>query len=347
VKLVAADRKNPPVFSVLSFRAGRNLTLDGLALDYVFDGPDKAIGRPMILETVSDFKLLNMKFDGDIAYGFNNSADGKAFANGVTIRNSTNVVVASSQFTKWYRAITILDSSKVQVSKNTITDGRSDGVVMAAVSDIVIEGNSFSNFTPARGPIPPAGGRDHPDMIQMWSRGAKTVSFNIKILNNNFDMGKGQWTQTIFMRNELADSGLKSPDMFYRNIEISGNRIRNSHLHGITVGETKSLTIQNNQIMQGPITEDAAVWMPRINVAANSTEVQVSGNLTPTDTQTRLIRTNPAWRVVDNLIWRPAAEKQAVNQNAAAALEGPSKSTSDLSIDDGITTMTNPDAAGQ
>ena len=73
--------------------------------------------------------------------------------------------------------------------------------------------------------------------------------------------------------------------MFYRNIAITGNVIINSHLHGITVAETKDLTIADNTLIRNRLTDgntdNPPLWTPQINVSERAENVSILRNLTP------------------------------------------------------------------
>ena len=69
--------------------------------------------------------------------------------------------------------------------------------------------------------------------------------------------------------------------MFYRNILIEDNLIYNAHAHGITVGETDGLTIQNNTVLQNKASvTNELVYIPGIFSADASTNVSVTDNIT-------------------------------------------------------------------
>lgn len=84
------------------------------------------------------------------------------------------------------------------------------------------------------------------------------------------DIGEGDKTQSIFMRNDLVDRGLAGEEMYYQNILIEGNVILNGHKHGITVGETDGLIIQNNTILSIGSSDTRYSSTPTINVSGDS-----------------------------------------------------------------------------
>ena len=67
-------------------------------------------------------------------------------------------------------------------------------------------------------------------MIQFWTSGTTSPSTNIVIRGNILDSGDGGWTQSIFMRNEMVDTGGAGDAMFYQNILIEDNVIYNAFI---------------------------------------------------------------------------------------------------------------------
>ena len=154
------------------------------------------------------------------------------------------------------------------VVDNDVHSIRSDGFDFVEVNDVLIEGNHIHDF------VANLGSGDHLDMIQFWTTGTTSPSTNIIIRGNILNSGAGDWTQSIFMRNEMVDLGLAGTEMFYRNILIENNVIYNAHAHGITVGETDGLTIRNNTILyNATISDGSVVHVPTINSSNASTNV--------------------------------------------------------------------------
>ena len=137
------------------------------------------------------------------------------------------------------------------------------------------KGNHFFDFDTA------ADSDDHGDMIQFWTAGTSRPSTNITIRGNVLNSGRGGWTQSIFIRNEMVDTGRAGDDMFYRNITIEDNVIYNAHAHGISVGETHGLIIRNNTILRnGSLGDEKLVHVPRIILLApGSTAVFIQNNI--------------------------------------------------------------------
>ena len=164
------------------------------------------------------------------------------------------------------------------------------------VAEVLIEGNHIHDFERSRL------ASDHADMIQFWTNGSSRPSVNIVIRGNVLDSGTGGATQSIFMRNEEVDRGRAGEEMFYRDILIEENVIINGHLHGITVGESRGLTIRNNTLLRNQAfaqgeNRDRRVTIPAINIVGASQDVAILDNIAD-----RFPESGPGRRVEGNLL---------------------------------------------
>ena len=113
-------------------------------------------------------------------------------------------------------------------------------------------------------------------MIQFWSTGASAPSTDVVIQDNFFDQDAGSPTQSIFMRNEKVDSGHAGPEMFYQNITIENNVIKNTYANGIIVGEAVAWSSRTIRFSRTDPTAG-----PTIKVAAASQNVVITDNVAP------------------------------------------------------------------
>lgn len=278
VTITSADPAKAAVLTGFDLRGVQNLTLDKLVFDYKFAAGDKIYDRPFSVSGGANINITNSVFDGDVAKGLTAADNGFGYAIGLSVRGATNVSIAGNELRDFHRGMTISESTKIVVTGNDVHDMRMDGMNFSQVQGVLIEGNKLHDF---RGPPTSS---DHSDMIQFWTNGTTKPSTDIVIRNNILDIGNGDATQSIFMRNDLVDRGLAGSEMNYRNVLIENNVITNGHAHGITVGETTGLTIRQNSVLHsdgkavdGP---DASVEIPKINIAVPSTGVTVTGNVT-------------------------------------------------------------------
>ena len=303
--LRAADPANPPRIARMDLREVQNLTLDGLVFDYTFDEQDPPHLRPFAIVSGTGITIRNATFDGDVARGRGPSDDGFGTAFGFSVRDSANVVLQDSEIRGFYRGLVVSDSKGVAVRGNDVHDIRMDGMNFAQVETVLIADNHIHDFKRS------LESKDHADMIQFWTKGTIAPSRDIVIRDNVLNSGQGAYTQSIFMRNEIVDTGVAGREMFYDGVTIVDNVIINAHLHGITVGETDGLSIQNNTVVRNAQSkgkqENVALWVPQIRVAKSSTDVRIERNVTG---KVSGATGQPDWTVAENLIVQDRARME-------------------------------------
>jgi parallel beta-helix repeat protein len=295
VTLVSADPARPASFSSVNLVGVQNLAFSNVVFNYAFAPADKVNIRPFSFRGVKGLTIADSSFVGSLASGTGTPADGFGTGTGLIVGDSVSVNIERNVFRQWHRGAVFHETSDLNVRENNISQIRSDGLNFAQVERVLIERNHLHDF---RGQT---GGTDHPDMIQFWTNKTKAPSAGITIRENILDRGEGSWTQSIFMRNEEVDSKRAGPEMFYRDVTITGNVIRNSHLHGITVGETAGLTISNNTLIQAEAApRPQHVTVPSINVKPASENVRIENNIAPRFPD---LGSNPkdGWRLANNL----------------------------------------------
>lgn len=278
ITLRAADPAAAVTFTTMDLSGVKHMVLDGLTFDYRFAPEDKSNLRPFQISGGQDVTIQNSLFDGDMAVGVSDEDDGFPTGFGLSVRDMTGVVLQGNEIRNFYRGLVVRDSADVVVKANDIHGIRMDGSNFAQVENILIAGNHIHDFNR----VLESG--DHSDMIQFWTNGTSKPSRNITIRDNILNSGKGWFTQSIFMRNDLVDRGLAGAEMFYSNVTIENNVIINAHLHGITLGETAGLVIRNNTVIRNAASQgkedNPVLWIPQIRVAPTSTKVTIANNVT-------------------------------------------------------------------
>jgi len=277
VTIKSANTNNPAIITSLQISGVKNLTFDGIKFDYTEQSEDVEWTAPFMLSqrTNTNITFKNCIFDGDVSHASDPQRRGFGTAIGLRVDGGTSLTLEDNKFFTWHRAGTFGHIDGLTVRNNEIYDIRSDGFDFAQDTDVLIEGNYLHDFRKS------AQSGDHMDMIQFWTSGTDSPSKNITIRNNILDSRAGDWTQSIFMRNELVDTGAAGDEMLYQNILIENNFIHNAHAHGITVGETNGLTIRNNTILHNvDAGNDGLVNVPTINaVAQRSKNVVIANNI--------------------------------------------------------------------
>ncbi|SFJ74054.1 right-handed parallel beta-helix repeat-containing protein [Jannaschia pohangensis] len=273
ITLRAADRGDRPVFNEALIDGAANLKLDGLVFDLV-SGPlaDRASFR---IEGAAEIGLTDMLFDGaerPVQGGGN-----EYWGLGLVVEDTRGLRLTNSEFRNMERGLIVARVSDALIQGNLFHSMRSDGMNFAQVEDIRIIENHLRDFARSEA------SDDHPDMIQFWTRGTDEPSRQIVIRDNILNAGGGYWTQSIFMRNEMVDTGQAGARMFYRDVVIEGNVVINAHLHGISVGAVNGLTIRRNTVVRTAFAEGAehnpGLWTPQIRVSELAKDVLILGNV--------------------------------------------------------------------
>ena len=272
VTITSQDASAPATFSSMTLNGVSNLTFDNVIFDYTFQAGDESFTSPFEVLNSSYVEITNSLFDGDVASGVSEIDDGYGIGVGLFVRGSDNITMSDNESVAWHRAAVFTESTNLTVSGNDIHSIRSDGLNFSEVQGVLIEDNYIHDFMGA------PDSADHMDMIQFWTNGTDQASTDIVIRNNTLDVGDGTITQSIFMRNDQVDQGYAGEELFYQNVLIEGNTIINGHTHGITIGETDGLTIQNNTILSIDPSDDRYFGAPAINMAPDSKSVVIKQN---------------------------------------------------------------------
>lgn len=281
VTIRSADPSSPACFTDLRLDGAANVTLAGLVFDYAFSPGDKdAISRFNINKS-RNIIISDSVFDGDYKAGIGHGR-------GLHIKNSVSVTLSGNVFRKWWKAVTGSYDVNLALLRNQIYDIRADGMMFTGIEGLRIEGNWVHSFRASSG-------RDHRDMLQI-TRSSNRRSTDIVIRDNIFDMGAGDYTQTIFMGK--SGKNLSDPLLRHQNVLIENNVIYNAHTHGISVTGADNLSIRKNSVIRVPLAKGGKNTTPRINVWA-STYVVIEQNVV---SQINGNPNQPGWAVLNNAI---------------------------------------------
>ena len=293
----SADARNPARLRGLVLRDAHNVTISTVVLDYVFVEGDDLRTRPFSIRDSSNITIRDAEIIGDVARGLGPAADGFGSGIGVSVRDSQNVRLEHVRIAKFHRGIVVAQTQRFVIKDSEITNIRSDGMNFAEVSEVLIEGNKVFNFNRS------LASTDHADLIQFWTTRTENPAANITIRSNVLLSGDSAWSHSIFMRNELVDTGNAGSEMFYRNILIEENVIINAHLHGISVGEAQDVVIRRNTLAQNKLSAGGApsrgLWNPMIQVSSRALNVSIIQNAA---FQIHGYVGQPDWSVRDNLL---------------------------------------------
>lgn len=212
------------------------------------------------------------------------------------MRKATRLTLENSEIREFYRGLVVGEGTDITITGNDLHELRSDGMNFVKATGLRVEGNVIRDFKRS------FRSKDHADMIQFWSMNADYPTTDVVIRRNFLTVGRGDHTQSIFIRNEAVDAQGGGPSMFYRDILIEENLILNNHFHGITVGETDGLIIRRNTLIRVPRRSEPQergtfANMPGIQVAEGSRNVTVTGNIA-----SRVPKVQTAWTQAGNAL---------------------------------------------
>lgn len=274
VRIVSEFPENPASFGSIKLDGAQNITFEGIMFNYTFSEGDAHYSRYFEINNSENIKIVDSVFDGDRAISDNLAANGFGEAIALSVRGSDGVTVTGTEFYEFHRGVVFQESTHIVATDNEVHTMSSDGFNFVEVQGVLVEGNHFHDFAK------PEASFAHQDFLQFWTKGTDAPSANIVIRGNTFDIGDGQSTQSIFMRNEAVDVQGAGPEMFYQNVLIEDNYIYNGHLHGITVGEASNLTIRNNTLVSVDAGDENYFGAPLISVKPDSVNITIADNIT-------------------------------------------------------------------
>lgn len=255
VTITSLDPANPARLSWLKVTDTSNITFKTLE-----------VGRSLGSAETIDSSLSKVNGGTNITFDtvhFHGSLDGDPTndGTGITFGGVNGIKLINSEFEQLGRGAVFGSSTNITVANNRFHDIRSDGMDFAAVTNVLIDGNSFTNFNRVSA--------DHPDAIQFWTTGTSRASTDIVIRNNVVLEGSGSGMQGIFMRDELGT-------LPYERVTIENNLIYETNMsNGITVMGGKDITIRGNTVLS-PSEDTVPVWI-RVESVTGGT---VTRNLT-------------------------------------------------------------------
>ncbi len=283
-------------FSSLTFKNGvSNLVMDTVAVNSPLLPTDTSVDLPAVyIFKASKIAVRNSVIAGSLVQagdpvtlivapatvpvGFVGSGAGRGFS----VANSQDILVENNLISLFRNGMVFGECDRVTVRGNEAHRMRTDMLDISSVVDMLIENNNFHDHLAA-----PASG-DHRDMIQMTSVAAARASANITIRGNILNNGAGDQSQGIFLRNEVVDLGTKNSAWNYQNILIENNLVHNHDGHGITVGPTTGLSIQNNTLLPDM---DANIGTTNV-LTLGVPQIKVDGAVTNTATALNGFSTN-------------------------------------------------------
>ncbi len=277
VTITSAELPHSAVVTELTLEGATNIEFRNILFDYEFEKADKSHDRFVSVANAKHISFVDCVFDGDEVEATGKDID-DGYATGVAlgVRNSSDIIVKGNMFRRFLRGGVFRTVTNLEVSKNEVTEMRSDGFNFVEVENARITGNYMHDFKRS------LESADHADMIQFWTSGTKKPSTDILIEGNFIDAGTHRETQSVFFGNEEVRHGRAGTELYYRNLTIRENVIRNSQTNGITIGYGIGVVIENNTIIQQQALEEGRkTQIPLIMITKGSRDVIVRNNIVP------------------------------------------------------------------
>ncbi|WP_213980522.1 right-handed parallel beta-helix repeat-containing protein [Sphingomonas sp. dw_22] len=270
VNIVSADIDNPATIERIMINGSKNIAVKNIEL----------VTPPSTVETDIQLNYVygssNISFDGVHVSGpLSNPTQSNAV--GLSIKDSSGITIANSTFDHLAAGLNVRGSNNVVIEHNTISDIRSDGMMIASVNNITIDGNLITDMYPAP--------EDHQDGIQFYTNGTITPSSNITITNNLIIQGEGEAAQGIFMQDEVG--GLP-----FENVSINNNLVYMSgRSNGIFVKGGKNVVVSSNSVLSRS-DDSTPIWILVQNVSGGAVSNNVADRLTASANTAVTVGTN-------------------------------------------------------
>jgi hypothetical protein len=187
---------------------------------------------------------------------------------GADVRRADTLTFDNVKFTDALRGVVVADSRNITVRNTDFTGLQSDGLDVAGTSNVLIENNRFSNFTPLHNTGSKADGTwkdgDHPDAVQLWTTPTNRRMTNIVIRGNKIiDLD----SQGINFFGPIGDG--------YAGVTIEDNDIRITYPAAISVTNCDECRVRNNRIASA----DGSKF--RANIRFDKSTGKACGNVMP------------------------------------------------------------------
>ena len=239
--ITSADPSDPAVLTHVNLRDRENITFEGVKFEAA-KGQIPGLATMLRISDCENIKIVNCEMSSNAEGVFGVEGAHTAGLNLAVVRGSEGVVFSGNRATGFLQGLTLMDSHDGTVTGNEFSGFQGDGIRIAGVSGLLVEGNYLHDFA---GAVYEA---NHPDFIQIWGTNIKVNNENITIRENILDTGAGQAYQGIFGRNEDAAKN----GFLYKNLLVEHNVIHSSFWSGITLADTLGAVVRNNTVLNNP-----------------------------------------------------------------------------------------------
>lgn len=237
VTIKSTSPLTPAIFTDISLSNAKFFALEDLKIAAPYLAAANSGACPFTLSFCDDITISRCEIVGQ------NTAAGLGTGRGLLILGCNRITVEDCEVHRFLNGLVATVARGVTMQRNHIYDLGSDGIDFYQCIGGLWDGNFIHDFN--------AGGEDHSDAGQWATNLTELKTANLIIRNNIIDIGTGSYMQMLFSNNEARGAG--GDDSFrYQGIVIENNYIAGYMYHGITVGDSGSVTIRNNTLVWKP-----------------------------------------------------------------------------------------------
>ena len=238
VRLTSADPDDPAVLTKLALNGRENVAIDHV----VFDSSSTKVSmhhRDLDIAGSEDISIRDSVFRGKATEALDGTPGQVAGSNLALIRNSEGIEMRGNHMSGYYHGVAFKDSDDVVFADNELTRFQGDGIRIAGVQDLLIEGNHLHGMLGTSQDI------NHSDMIQFWGTNIGQNTERVTIRDNIINTEDGPSYQMIFGRNEH----FRKNGWLFQDIVIEGNLLYGAHHNTISIAETDGMVVRHNTVL--------------------------------------------------------------------------------------------------
>jgi len=271
VTIKSADSNNPATINSLRLTGAENLTIEDVHIHMDGD-PNSFDDIALRISSSTDIVIRDSMMTSDASAPVGTVDTPDAAAQLALVRNSTDITFEGNVISGFNHGLTFMDSHGIDISNNEMSAMQGDGIRIAGVNGLLIEGNHLYDFLGATQEA------NHSDMIQFWGINTSINTENVVIRENFLDTGNGANYQMIFGHNDaFEDNGF-----IFDDILIEGNVLFGAHANAIYLGDTNNVTVSHNTVIHNSDaydiladgTEVASTLNNRIDIDGTNTVIE-------------------------------------------------------------------------
>jgi len=191
VTIRSADSDNPATINSIRLTGAENLTIEDVHIHMDGD-PNSFDDIALRISSSTDIVIRDSVMTSDASAPLGTVDTPDAAAQLALVRNSTDITFEGNNISGFNHGLAFMDSHGINISNNEMSAMQGDGIRIAGVNGLLIEGNHLYDFLGA------TQNANHSDMIQFWGINTTINTENVVIRENFLDTGNGANYQMIF-----------------------------------------------------------------------------------------------------------------------------------------------------